>query len=169
MTARTGLWQAYAALRPLTLYQKLEHVAVLVLSGLIAVVVVAALWTLTLRVVRGLVLEGSFDPADYESFQSVFGAMFTVIIALEFKRSILVAVERRDTVFEVRIVVLLALLAILRKFILLDTARTEATTILALSAAVVALGGAYWVLRDQDARFATARAQHGDPMHAKAH
>ena len=168
MTARSEIREAYAAMSPLTLYQKVEHIAVLVLSGLIAVVVVAALWTLTLRVVRGLVLEGSFDPTNYEVFQSVFGAMFTVIIALEFKRSILVAVERHDTVFEVRTVVLLALLAVLRKFIILDTAKTEPTAILALSAAVVALGGAYWVLRDQDARFAAAQTRHENPTHAKA-
>jgi uncharacterized membrane protein (DUF373 family) len=169
MTARSEIREAYAALSPLTLHQKIEQIAVLVLSGLIAVVVVAALWTLSLRVVRGLLLEGSFDPTDYEVFQGIFGAMFTVIIALEFKRSILVAVERHDTVFQVRIVVLLALLAVLRKFIILDTANTESTTILALAAAVVALGGAYWVLRDQDFRFAAEQAQHEPALRAEPH
>lgn len=169
MSARSEIRQASAALSLLSLHQKIEQVAMLVLSGLIAIVVVVALWSLTLRVVRGLLLDGSFDPTNYEVFQGVFGAMFTVIIALEFKRSILVAVERHDTVFQVRIVVLLALLAILRKFIILDTAKTEATTILALAAAVVALGGAYWVLRDQDARLAAAQAEHEDPTHAEAH
>ena len=169
MSARSEIRQASAALSLLSLHQKIEQVCMIVLSGLIAIVVVAALWSLTLRVVRGLLLDGSFDPTNYEVFQGVFGAMFTVIIALEFKRSILVAVERHDTVFQVRIVVLLALLAVLRKFIILDTAKTEATTILALAAAVVALGGAYWVLRDQDARLAPAQAEHEDPTHAEGH
>jgi uncharacterized membrane protein (DUF373 family) len=152
MTLRGEITKGYAAFQALTFYEKLEQIAVLVLSGLIAIVIVAALWSLALRVVRGLVLEGSLDPTNYEVFQGIFGSIFTVIIALEFKRSILVAVERRETIFQVRIVVLLALLAILRKVIILDVTKTDALTLLALSAAILSLGGTYWLLRDQDAR-----------------
>ena len=152
MTLRGEITKGYAAFQTLTFYEKLEQIAVLVLSGLIAIVIVAALWNLALRVVRGLVLEGSLDPTNYEVFQGVFGSIFTVIIALEFKRSILVAVERRETIFQVRTVVLLALLAILRKVIILDVTKTDALTLLALSAAILSLGGTYWLLRDQDAR-----------------
>jgi uncharacterized membrane protein (DUF373 family) len=152
MTLRGEITKGYAAFQALTFYEKLEQIAVLVLSGLIAIVIVAALWSLALRVVRGLVLEGSLDPTNYEVFQGIFGSIFTVIIALEFKRSILVSVERRETIFQVRIVVLLALLAILRKVIILDVTKTDALTLLALSAAILSLGGTYWLLRDQDAR-----------------
>jgi uncharacterized membrane protein (DUF373 family) len=152
MTLRGEITEGYAAFQALTFYEKLEQIAVLVLSGLIAIVAVAALWSLALRVVRGLVLEGSLDPTNYEVFQGIFGSIFTVIIALEFKRSILVSVERRETIFQVRTVVLLALLAILRKVIILDVTKTNALTVLALSAAILALGGSYWLLRGQDAR-----------------
>ena len=48
--------------------------------------------------------------------------------------------------------VLLALLAILRKVIILDVTKTDALTLLALSAAILSLGGTYWLLRAQDAR-----------------
>lgn len=156
MTLSGELTRGYAAFQALSFYEKLEQIAVLVLSGLIAIVAVAALWNLALRVVRGLVLEGSLDPTNYELFQDIFGSIFTVIIALEFKRSILVSVERRETIFQVRTVVLLALLAILRKVIILDVTKTDALTVLALSAAILALGGSYWLLRAQDARLERA-------------
>ena len=48
--------------------------------------------------------------------------------------------------------VLIALIAVSRKFVILDTATTEATKIAALAVALVALGGVYWVLRERDER-----------------
>jgi uncharacterized membrane protein (DUF373 family) len=103
-----------------------------------------------LAILLGLVLEGSLDPSDHIIFQAVFGAIFTVIIALEFKRSIIVSVESHDTVFHVRTVVLVALLALLRKFIILDLGKTGAEIIAALALATLALGGIYWIIRQQD-------------------
>ena len=85
-------------------------------------------------------------------FQGVFGMIFTVIIALEFKRSLLIITERADSVVQVRTVVLLAMLAILRKLIILDLGETQATQIFALAAAILALGAVYWFVRDQDRR-----------------
>ena len=54
------------------------------------------------------ILSTNFDPTDYGVFQAVFGTIFTVIIALEFKRSLLVLAERSDSVVQVRAVVLIA-------------------------------------------------------------
>jgi uncharacterized membrane protein (DUF373 family) len=136
----------------LTLYQKFEHAVVLILTGLIAIVIVAAIWNLAVKIVLTIVLTRSFDPTDYAVFQVVFGMIFTVIIALEFKRSLLVVAERRDSVVQVRTVILLALLAIVRKLLILDLATTDALQLFALAAAIVALGGVYWLVRDQDRR-----------------
>lgn len=97
-----------------------------------------------------LILTESLDPTKYPVFQSIFGAIFTVMIALEFKRSILVATERRDTVFQVQTVVLIALLAVLRKFIIIDFDEAGAGGIRALSIAALALGGVYWFIRRLD-------------------
>ena len=137
---------------PLTLYQRFEHAVVLILSTLIAIVVVAAVWHLILKIVIGLVLSDQFDPTDYGVFQAIFGMIFTVIIALEFKRSLLVVAERRQSIVQVRTVILLALLAIVRKLIILDLATTEAMQLFALAAAILALGVVYWLVRDQDRR-----------------
>lgn len=140
----------------LTFYQRFEHVVVLILTAIIVVVVIAALWNLAVKVAVSIVLTGSFDPTDYTVFQAVFGMIFTVIIALEFKRSILVMAERKEGIVQVRTVVLLALLAIVRKLIILDLNNTDAVQLFALAAAVVALGGVYWLVVDQDRKWRAA-------------
>lgn len=139
----------------LTIYERFEHVIVLILTGLIAIVIVAAVWSLALKILLSLVVAGDFDPTEHAVFQAVFGMIFTVIIALEFKRSLLVVTERKETVIQVRAVILIALLAIVRKLIILDLSSTGALEVIALAGAVLALGAVYWLVRDQDRRHAT--------------
>jgi uncharacterized membrane protein (DUF373 family) len=137
---------------PLTVYQKFEHVVILVLTALIAVVVAFALWNLVLKILASIVSSGGFDPTDYSVFQALFGMIFTVIIALEFKRSLLVVADRQHGIVQVRTVILIALLAIVRKLMLVDLSATDAAEIFALAAAILALGAVYWLVRDQDRR-----------------
>jgi uncharacterized membrane protein (DUF373 family) len=143
---------ARAGWKLLTLYQRFEHTVILILTGLIAIVVAIAVWTLILKVVGGIVFSGGFDPTDYSIFQSLFGMIFTVIIALEFKRSLLVLADRQHSVVQVRTVILIALLAIVRKLMILDLTATDAPQLFALAAAIVALGAVYWLVREQDRR-----------------
>ena len=135
----------------MTLYEKFEQVVIIVLSVIIAAIVVAAVWALMREVVNRLIL-GAFDTLDYATFQVVFGMIFTVVIALEFKRSLLVATERSFGILQVRTIVLIALLAIARKFIILDVGETESSKIAALAGAALALGVVHWLVRDQDRR-----------------
>jgi uncharacterized membrane protein (DUF373 family) len=135
----------------MTLYEKFEHAIILILTGLIALVVALAVWNLLLKVGVSIVSSG-FDPTDYAVFQALFGTIFTVIIALEFKRSLLVVAERRHGVVQVRTVILIALLAIVRKLMIIDLTATDAQQLFALAAAILALGGVYWLVRDQDRR-----------------
>jgi uncharacterized membrane protein (DUF373 family) len=107
-------------------------------------------WNLALKVLFGLILWGTLDPSDSSIFQVVFGMIFTVIIALEFKKSLLVVAERRDTVLQIRSVVMIALLAICRKVIILDLSEIDAMHIVAFAAAILALGVVYWLMRDSD-------------------
>ena len=55
---------------------------------MIAVFIVFAIWNLALKIFLSIA-SSTFDPTDYAVFQAVFGMIFTVIIALEFKRSLL--------------------------------------------------------------------------------
>ena len=156
MSIRQELKDAREKFRLLSLYQRFESIVVMFLTALIAIIVIAAVWNLSLKILFGLVLSGSLDPSDYSVFQAVFGMIFTVIIALEFKKSLLVVAERRDTIVQIRSVVMIALLAICRKVIILDLTETDALHILALAAAILALGVVYWLMRDSDQRLGDA-------------
>jgi uncharacterized membrane protein (DUF373 family) len=150
MRLRDEFATAVARWASMTLYYKFEHVISLILTSLMVVVIVSAVWNLALKILTGLVLAGGFDPTDNQVFQTVFGMMFTVIIALEFKRSILVVTERRETIVQVRTVILIAMLAVVRKLIILDLATTNSQQLYALAAAILALGAVYWLVRHQD-------------------
>jgi uncharacterized membrane protein (DUF373 family) len=140
---KTRQWELASA------YERFEQVVVLILTGLIIVVIASAVWHLALKILFGLILT-SFDPTDPAVFQTVFGMIFTVIIALEFKHSILIMVKRQQSVVQVRTVVLIAMLAVIRKFIIIDLSSSTANQVFALAAGIIALGAVYWLVSDQD-------------------
>jgi uncharacterized membrane protein (DUF373 family) len=145
----------------LSFYQKFEHAVILVLTALIAIVVALAVWNLVLKVLLSIMSSGGFDPTDYAVFQALFGMIFTVIIALEFKRSLLVVAERQHSVVQVRTVVLIALLAIVRKLMIIDLSAADAQQVLALAATILALGAVFWLVRDQDTQDVIAAKAEG--------
>jgi uncharacterized membrane protein (DUF373 family) len=133
----------------LSLYQRFEQIVVLLLSILISILIVVAVFNV-LQTIIGLLRLGLLDPSRPEVFQSIFGMIMIVLIALEFNHTILGLLERGRSVVQVRAVVLIALLAVLRKFIVMEIGEANALLILALSASTLALGGVYWALREQD-------------------
>jgi uncharacterized membrane protein (DUF373 family) len=138
--------------KPKELSWQFDHAIVLLLNGIIVIVIVMALVSLTVKVVASLMVPGSLDPTDHAVFQTIFGMIFTVIIALEFRRSLLVVAEVPDSLVQVRAVVLIAILAILRKLLILDFTTTSAGQLLGLAATILALGAVYAVVREQDRR-----------------
>ena len=139
----------------MTAYERFEQIVAFLLGLLIAIVVVIALIQLLIEVMP-LVLGGALDPLDHRTFQTLFGMIMTLLIAMEFKHSIIRVALRRESVIQVKTVMLVALLALSRKFIILDVAATEPATIAALSGATLVLGIVYWLLRERDDRLATA-------------
>lgn len=152
MEMRTELAAARKRWAPLTFYQRFEDGIVFILTALMALVIVLALWNLVLGIAKGGVLMKALSPADHAAFQALFGMFFTVIIALEFKKSLLVLADRSDSVVQVRTVVLIALLAALRKLIILEPSETDAAHLFGLAAIILALGAVFWLVRDQDER-----------------
>lgn len=132
-------------------YERFEHVVAFILSVVIALVIALALLQLLTRVVP-LLLTGAIDPLDHDVFQGLFGMIMTLLIALEFKHSIIRVAMRRESIVQVKTVVLIALLALSRKFVVLDSKVTEAQTIAALALATLVLGVVYWLLRERDDR-----------------
>jgi uncharacterized membrane protein (DUF373 family) len=141
----------------LSFYERFEQIVALILAWLIAVIIAVATWELAKEVLV-LIGRGSLDPLDHRVFQVIFGQIMTLLIALEFKHSIVRVIAQQKSIIQVKTVVLIALLAIARKFIILD-ADTPPQHVLALAAVVVALGTAYWLIRDSDTRrYGTVKA-----------
>ncbi|URI07389.1 phosphate-starvation-inducible PsiE family protein [Aquincola tertiaricarbonis] len=136
----------------MSFYERFEWVIALVLSAVIAVIIVVSLLQLISIVFTLLVLD-AFNPLDHKVFQSVFGMIMTLLIAMEFKHSIVRVALRRDTIIQVKTVILIGLIALARKFVVLDP-DTSPAKIAALAGATLALGTTYWLLRDRDDRVA---------------
>ena len=137
----------------LTAYGRFEELVALLLGMIIAVVIVIALTQLVMRLLP-LLLGGAFDLLDHQVFQSLFGTIMTLLIAMEFRHSIIRVALRRESIIQVKTVVLIAILALSRKFVILDIHATGAATIAALAATILALGIVYWLLRERDDRLA---------------
>lgn len=135
----------------LTFYQRFEQVVALALTFMISIVIVLALLDLVREVAR-LVLNDPLQPLSHATFQRLFGQIMTLLIALEFKHSILKVVARQESIIQVKTILLIAMLALARKFIILDTGEMSAQTILALAGVILALGISYWLLRERDDR-----------------
>ncbi len=140
-----------SSFRGLTFYERFEHAVILVLTALIVLVVASATWHLA-EVVISLVFADAVQPNNQIVFQTIFGMVFTVIIALEFKHSLLIVLARQESVVRVRSIILIAMLAMVRKFIILDLGAAAANELFGLSAAILSLGVVYWLVRDQDQR-----------------
>jgi uncharacterized membrane protein (DUF373 family) len=135
----------------LSYYQRFEGFVALVLTLVIALIILVALFRLTFRVITGL-LFGVLDPLDPGIFQSVFGEILTLLIALEFNHTLQYVVTRQQSIIQTKVVLLIALLAIARKFIVLDLGGVDAAQLLGLAAITLALGVAYWLIRERDDR-----------------
>ena len=137
----------------MSVYERFEQVVAIVLSVVIAVVIALALVQLVSRVVL-LLFSGAMDPLEHDVFQALFGSIMTLLIAMEFKHSIILVALRRSNIIQVKTVVLIALIALSRKFVILDSSATAASTIAALAGATLVLGAVYWLLRERDDRLA---------------
>lgn len=110
-------------------YQRFESAVALVLTAIISLIILVALYRLAAAVIAGLIF-GVLDPLDYEAFQTVFGEILTLLIAL---------------------------LALARKFIILDINDTSAAHLLGLAAVTLGLGVTYWLIRQRDERNAVSK------------
>ncbi len=152
----TWLGEMRAQWRLMSFYERFEQLIALVLSGVIAVVIVISMFQL-IRVVFTLLLVDALNPLDHSVFQTVFGAIMTVLIAMEFKHSIIKVAQRKESIIQVKTVLLISILALSRKFIILPPDISPAK-LGGLAGTILALGVTYWLLRERDDRLATQAA-----------
>jgi len=146
-----GLAETLAQFELLTLYQKFEHISVLVLTGLIAIVIALAIWHLALKILFSI-FSSTFDPhrlrrlsirvrddlhrhhrARVQALAAGAGGAPRQRRAGPYRRADHASRRRA-------------------KLIILDLAQTEALQLFALAAAILALGSVYWLVGDYDRR-----------------
>lgn len=137
----------------MTFYERFEQAVAIILSAVMAVMAVIIVVSLVqlIQIVFSLLVIDAFNPLDHKIFQSVFGMIMTLLIAMEFKHSIVRVALRRDSIIQVKTVILIGLLALSRKFVILDPDVGPAK-VAALAGATLALGLTYWLLRERDDR-----------------
>jgi uncharacterized membrane protein (DUF373 family) len=106
---------------------------------------------LTYGVVDTLVLQ-SLNPLEHGVFQTVFGEILTVLIALEFNHTVRYVVSRERGIIQAKIVILIAVLALVRKIIVTDLSAMTPNALAAEAALILALGITYWLMRERDDR-----------------
>ena len=134
-------------LQLIQLYKKFEQVIAISLSIIFAIVIIISLIQLV-RAVYVMLFLDALNPLNHEIFQTVFGMIMTLLIAMEFKHSIIRVALREDSIIKVKTVFLIAIIALSRKFVILEAGATP-SKIAALACAVVALGIVYWLMREK--------------------
>lgn len=81
----------------------------------------------------------------YATFQTLFDSALAVLIAIELAHSVLQSVRGHHGLVQVRTVVVIGVLAIVRKFVLLEIETADGQLVLGLAAALIALGAVYGV------------------------
>ena len=138
----------------LSYYQRFESLVAFALTLVVVSIILVALYRLASEVIVGLLL-GVLDPLDHRIFQSVFGEIMTLLIALEFNHTLQYVVKREQSIIQTKVVLLIALLAVARKFIILDLGAVSGEQLLGLAAITLVLGVVYWLMRERDDRAAS--------------
>jgi len=145
----TKMFDRYTKIwRELGFYERFEQIAAILLSVLVSIIVFFACVQISLEVYDLVILKDDLTAPD--TFRNLFAGVLTVLIALEFNHSIVQVIERRQSIIQVRIVVQIAILALVRKFILLDLDKTEAMILIGLGVLVFSLAGLHWAVRATD-------------------
>jgi uncharacterized membrane protein (DUF373 family) len=136
--------------RRLGLYEKFEQIAYGILILFIALMVVHSLIFLVFKLSQDVFVAISFGETTV--LQDAFGAILTVVILLEFNRSIVAAMRGGSGLVELRIVVMIVIIVIARKLILFDYGAADLKNALFMGALVLVLGALYWLLGNAERR-----------------
>jgi len=129
----------------MNLFERFEHLVMLFVSAILVVIILAALLRLVENVYELAVAQISGE-TDFKTFQITFGMLLTLLIAFEFRNSIDAILEGKGLLFQVKIVILIAIIALARKFLMLDPKEYDAVSIAAYALVALSLGVVYWLL-----------------------
>ena len=133
----------------MTLFERFEYIVMLFVSFMLAIIILVALIRLVENV-YALLLEQMTDHTGFKAFQATFGMLLTLLIAFEFRNSINAMLEGKGLLIQVKIVVLIAIIALARKFLVLDAKEYDASIMAAYGFIALSLGVVYWLLSKRE-------------------
>lgn len=122
-------------------------VSVVLLVGMIGVILIATVNFLVGLIPHFTSLDDKAMP--YTVFQSLFDKALAAIIALELAHSVYQTALGNHALSQVRTVVIIGILAVVRKFVLIDIATVTGPVLIGLGVAILSLGAVfvstYWI------------------------
>lgn len=126
------------------LYERFQTVVTLILAFLIAIVVVMSLVQVIVTLIS--VAASGADFFVYDVIKVLLGQILLILIALEFGHSLVLALKDRKIVFQIQGIVLIGILAIIRKLVLLELGEVDNLALFGMAAILVGLAALYWTV-----------------------
>jgi uncharacterized membrane protein (DUF373 family) len=130
------------------MFHRFEMIITMGIVVLISIMILAAFWGLGVETYH-LVLHGAFDSLDHKAFQSAFGMVMTLLIAIEFNYTIMHAYLENGREVIAKTVVLVSILAVSRQFIVAEIETVSPYTLAALAFSLLSLGIVYWLMEQK--------------------
>ena len=153
MKILAGLRQGW---QELTYYERFEQLMLHVVLLFVSVISVFMVVLVTIQLVNDFQLGESF--MEKAVLQDTFGSILTILILLEFNHSVAVSIKSKTGAIQVRIIVLISILVVVRKLMLLDYNSVSMQTMLGLSALLLSLGLLYWLITEGNRKHKPAEA-----------
>lgn len=127
----------------LALIKKIENLVSKVLSLVMVIVILVAVFDLGIVIVKQL-----FTPSYGflgRTLIDIFGLFLNVLIALEILENI--TAYLRKHIIQVELVIVTSIIAVARKIIILDFEKTSGIDLIGLAVAIFSLAISYWIIR----------------------
>jgi uncharacterized membrane protein (DUF373 family) len=135
--------------RGVRLYGLFEQAVGIIIGVFIVLAIIVALYNLVADVIE-LALAGTLVQNDQSLFLTIFGNIITIIIALEFNHTVYYSLINKSHIFKAKTILLISILAIARKFIIIDVEKLSPLVIVSYAIAILFLGIVYYVMDRED-------------------
>ena len=126
------------------IFEKMEKYIAIALLVLMGIVVIAALVEFAYEIVTGLIQPPEFI-LGVPQLIDTFGRFLMILIGLELMATMRMYLS--DHTISVEMILLVALTAVTRKVVILDTVKTETLLVFGLGLLCLALSGGYFLIR----------------------
>ena len=129
----------------LKIARRFESAVILTLVTAVGLVTLLALVRLFFGFYEAIFI--NWNPQNYTAVPLLFGMIMSVLIALEFGNSILRHIDEHSTIIQARDVILIGMMAVVRKVMITDLTTASPMLIASLGVLGLALASAYWFMR----------------------